>query len=149
MIRTIQALKGISCHLRIIGKINNNIIDLLKQNKIEYSNDWNLTHEQIVQEYQQADIINFPSLYEGFGMPIIEGQASGRIVITSNISPMKDVAGDGAILIDPFDDKSIKKAYLAVIKDQNLRENIIQKGFSNAKKYTIKNQYYNIYKTIQ
>ena len=85
-------------------------------------------------------------------MPIIEGQASGRIVITSNISPMKDVAGDGAILIDPFDDKSIKKAYLAVIKDQNLRENIIQKGFSNAKKYTIKtikNQYYNIYKTIQ
>ena len=152
LVRTIQALKGISCHLRIIGKLNNKIIDLLKQNKIEYSNDWNLTHEQIVQEYQQADIINFPSLYEGFGMPIIEGQASGRVVITSNISPMKDVAGDGAILIDPFDDKSIQKAYLAVIKDQNLRKNIIQKGFSNAKKYTIKtikNQYYNIYKTIQ
>lgn len=149
--RTIQALKGIPCHLRIIGTINDNIIKLLREYEIEYSNSWNLTHEQIVQEYQQADIINFPSLYEGFGMPIIEGQASGRIVITSNISPMKEIAGNGGVLVDPLDITSIHNAYQKVIEDPQLRENIIQKGFNNIQLYrinNIQNQYINIYKKI-
>lgn len=150
LVRTIQALKGISCHLRIIGKINDEITALLKQCEIEYSNSWNLTHEQIVQEYQQADIINFPSLYEGFGMPIIEGQASGRIVVTSNISPMKEIANDGAILVNPMDKNSLHEAYISIIKNKNLRESIIQKGLVNVQKYTdktIQNQYLEIYKT--
>lgn len=149
--RTIQALKGISCHLRIIGKINDNIIELLKEYKIEYSNNWNLTHEQIIKEYQQADIINFPSLYEGFGMPVIEGQASGRIVITSNISPMKEIAGEGAVLVNPLDITSIHNAYQKVIKNTEFREDIIQKGFNNIQAYTIdkiQSQYINIYKKI-
>lgn len=149
--RTIQALKGIPCHLRIIGTINDNIIKLLRECEIEYSNSWNLTHEQIVQEYQQADIINFPSLYEGFGMPIIEGQASGRIVITSNISPMKEIAGEGSILVNPLDENSIHNAYLSVIQNPTQRESIIQKGFLNVQKYSIKNiqdQYFNLYKKL-
>lgn len=149
--RTIQALKGIPCHLRIIGTINDNIIKLLREYKIEYSNSWNLTHEQIVQEYQQADIINFPSLYEGFGMPIIEGQASGRIVITSNISPMKEIAGEGSVLVNPLDENSIHNAYLSIIQNPTERESIIQKGFLNVQKYSIKNiqdQYFNLYKKL-
>ena len=78
----------------------------------------NLTHEEIVSEDRKADIINFPSLFEGFGMPIIEGQATGRIVITSNLSPMKEVAGNGAILVDPYSVNEIRNAYLSVIQNK-------------------------------
>ena len=54
--------------------------------------------------YAAADIIIFPSLYEGFGLPILEGQKAGRAVLTSNIPPMTEVAGGGACLVDPYDE---------------------------------------------
>lgn len=149
--RTIEALDGISCHLRIIGELKEQTKDLLKQHQIEYSNRMNLTHEEIVTEYKNADIINFPSLFEGFGMPIIEGQATGRIVITSNLSPMKEVAGSGAVLVNPYSVEDIKSAYTSIIADKKEREFLLKEGLSNIKKYSTKNiakQYINIYKLL-
>jgi glycosyltransferase involved in cell wall biosynthesis len=149
--RTIEALDGIDCHLRIIGELKEQTRKLLKKHQIEYSNDMNLTHDEIVTEYRKADIINFPSLFEGFGMPIIEGQATGRIVITSNLSPMKEVAGNGAILVDPYSVKDIRNAYLSVIKNENIRENLISEGLKNIENYKIKKvawQYTNLYKNL-
>lgn len=149
--RTIEALDGIDCHLRIIGEIKEQTKNLLKNQQIEYSNDMNLTHEEIVSEYRKADIINFPSLFEGFGMPIIEGQATGRIVITSNLSPMKEVAGNGAILVDPYSVKDIKNAYLSVIQNKNIRENLIHEGLKNIENYKIEKiaqQYTDLYKKL-
>lgn len=149
--RTIEALDGINCHLRIIGELKEQTKDLLKKHQIEYSNGINLTHEEIVTEYRNADIINFPSLFEGFGMPIIEGQATGRIIITSNLSPMKEVAGNGAILVDPYSVKDIKNAYLSVIQNKNIRENLIHEGLKNIENYKIKKiaqQYTDLYKKL-
>ena len=65
----------------------------------------------MIQEYKDADLISFPSTFEGFGMPIIEGQAVGRPVITSNIEPMVSVAADAAILVDPFNIESIRECF--------------------------------------
>ena len=96
--------------------------------------------------------MNFPSIYEGFGMPIIEGQTIGRVVITSDISPMKDVAGNGALLVNPFSVESIREAYLQIINDKDLRSRIIEKGKENAQKYAVEKiakQYVKIYKTIK
>ena len=135
--RTIEALNGINCHLRIIGELKEQTKNLLKKHQIEYSNDMNLTHEEIVSEYRKADIINFPSLFEGFGMPIIEGQATGRIVITSNLSPMKEVAGNGAILVDPYSVNEIRNAYLSVIQNKSIRENLLYEGIKNIENYTV------------
>lgn len=149
--RTIEAIEGINCHLRIIGELKEQTQNLLKEHQIEYSNSMNLTHEEIVTEYRNADIINFPSLFEGFGMPIIEGQATGRIVITSNLSPMKEVAGCGAILVDPYSVKDIRNAYLSVIQNQEIRENLIREGLKNIENYKIKKvtqQYINLYKKL-
>src|SRR5690606_26142965 len=92
--RTITALQGIPCHLRILGKVNNEILSQLVQAKIEYSNVYNLTDNEVRQEYVACDIVSFPSMYEGFGMPIIEGQAIGRVVLTSRIEPLIEVSGD-------------------------------------------------------
>lgn len=149
--RTIEALDGINCHLRIIGKLKEQTKELLKKHSIEYSNDVNLTHEEIVNEYQNADIINFPSLFEGFGMPIIEGQATGRIVITSNISPMKEVAGKGAILVDPYSVEDLRNAYLSVIQNKDLRENILNEELKNVENFRvdkIARLYENLYKEL-
>jgi glycosyltransferase involved in cell wall biosynthesis len=149
--RTIEALDGIDCHLRIIGELKEQTKNLLTEYKIDYSNVMNLTHEEIVTEYRKADIINFPSLFEGFGMPIIEGQATGRIVITSNLSPMKDVAGNGAILVDPYSVQDIKNAYLSVIQNKSIRENLIHEGLRNIENYKIgkvAQQYTELYKKL-
>ena len=149
--RSIIALKDVKCKLRIVGKVSESDIVLLQNNKIEYSVVSNLSNDEILQEYRNADIINFPSYYEGFGMPIIEGQATGRLVVTSNIEPMASVAGGGAILCNPYDIESIRCAYLKAIQDSNYREGIIKKGMVNVKKYRvgdITEKYYNLYKSL-
>lgn len=149
--RTIEAIKGIKCKMVIVGKISDEIRTKLQINNIQYVNKMNLSDEEILQEYIDADIVNFPSCHEGFGMPIIESQAIGRVVITSDMEPMKSVAGKGAVLCNPFDVSSIRKAYLDVIQNSELRYNLINEGFENVKKYrvqTICNQYFNLYNTL-
>lgn len=145
---TIIALKDIKCHLRIIGILDSNTIALLYLYKIDYSVASDLTDEAIIKEYQNCDIVNFPSLYEGFGMPIIEGQAIGRLVITSNLSPMKEIAGDGAVLVNPFDPESIRRGY----NDGMLNSlRYIKAGLTNVKRFSIEQittDYFKLYKEI-
>ncbi len=88
-------------------------------------------------EYEQADIIAFPSIYEGMGIPIMEGQACGKIVITTNAMPMSWVAGDGAVLLNnPLDVNEYRKALERVINDDEYRNSVISKGIKNAKRFT-------------
>lgn len=92
--------------------------------------------------------MNFPSLYEGFGMPILEGQTIGRVVITSDISPMKDIAKDTAILVNPTDVNSIRNGYKRAIE---LHKLYVERGYKNIKRFsveTIVNEYKKIYELI-
>lgn len=149
--RSIMALKDIKCKMRIVGRVDKSDIDLLNINNINYSIVSNLSDDEILQEYQNADIINFPSYYEGFGMPIIEGQATGRLVITSDLEPMKTVAGNGAILCNPYDVGSIRGAYLKAINDSNYREDIIKAGMENVENYRLEyitEKYVSLYKSL-
>lgn len=150
--RTILALKDIACHLRIIGHIDSETIRLLHENNIDYSNSFDLNESQLIQEYQEADIINFPSLFEGFGMPIIEGQTVGRVVVTSNLSPMKEVAGNGAFLVNPLSVDEIRKAYSTIIASEDLRDLLIRRGVENSSYYAaskIAREYMQIYQFLQ
>ena len=145
---TILALKGLKCFLRIVGVLSSEDIKLLHDNEIEYFSRSNISDEELLEEYRSCDIVNFPSLYEGFGMPIIEGQATGRVVVTSNISPMKDVAGGASVLVDPHDVLSIRKGYLEAI---NKGDKYIEKGLKNVKRFTvpfITSQYFNLIKEL-
>ena len=149
--RTIYALSPINCHLRIIGKIDKDIKDLLLENNIDYSNVSDLSNHDIIKEYIQCDFVNFPSTNEGFGMPIIEGQAIGRVIITSNISPMMEVAGNGAYFVNPYDILSIRNAYQKLLGDNNLCQNLINNGRKNIIRYKVERiaeDYLNIYKSI-
>ncbi|HTB16181.1 MAG TPA: glycosyltransferase family 1 protein [Bryobacteraceae bacterium] len=83
--------------------------------------------------YSQASIFAFPSLDEGFGMPILEAMAHGVPVLTSNRSAMPEVAGDAALLVDP---NNIDDALLRLATDQPLRENLIRLGLERIKQFT-------------
>lgn len=150
--RTIIALKDISCHLRIIGELDNETIDMLKGYKINYSNKKDLTDDEIRQEYIHCDIVNFPSIYEGFGMPIIEGQKTGRVVITSQLEPMIEISGNAVEYVNPYDINSIRDAYLNVINHPNHREELIRKGLINVERFDVRRiakQYMDIYNELR
>jgi glycosyltransferase involved in cell wall biosynthesis len=95
--------------------------------------------------YNLADIFLFPSLYEGFGLPILEAQACGCSVITSNISSMPEVANnENAILVDPYNEKEISQAILKITQNKNFKEKIIGKGQENVANFSWKKTASNI-----
>ncbi len=83
----------------------------------------------MLEAYHRADIVSLVSTYEGFGMPIIEGQAIGRAVIAGNVASMPEIAGDGACLVDPYDVPAIRTGILRIINDPEYRESLIARGF--------------------
>lgn len=144
----LSAIKGFNYKLRIIAPKKDFRSSIFKNSGINYSLASDLSDAEILEEYEKCDIVSLPSLYEGFGMPIIEGQAIGRAVVTSNISPMKEVAGDGAVLVDPTDVESIRNGYLEAI---NNSQKYIQRGLENVKRFDISKiveQYLDLYHNI-
>lgn len=83
-----------------------------------------------------ADILLLPSFAEGFGLPILEAQICGTPVITSNISSMPEVAGKGALMVDPYSVEDIYRAINKINNNQEIKKNLIGDGFKNVKKFT-------------
>jgi glycosyltransferase involved in cell wall biosynthesis len=149
--RLASAIIGLHCRLRIIGPLQPDMVTILNRHNIQFSNVSGLTEAELLSEYINADIVTFCSTYEGFGLPIIEGQAVGRIVITSNASSMPEVAGEGACLVNPNDVQSIRSAIIKVINDDDYRENTIQKGLLNVGRFSIEviaKKYLSLYQRV-
>lgn len=133
--RVAEALRGISCHLQILGNLTPEQQAVLANNDVAFSTRSNISETELSLLYAQSDIILFVSTFEGFGLPILEAQKAGRVVITSNTEPMKTVAGKGAILADPYSTASIREAVMLAVTDQTMREASIAQGYVNLKKY--------------
>ncbi|PWT74357.1 MAG: hypothetical protein C5B59_11395 [Bacteroidetes bacterium] len=149
--RVAVALEGLSCHLSIIGKLSQDQKELLQQRKIEYTNRFQITETELINEYKACDLVLFATTFEGFGLPVIEAQSIGRALITSNLSPMKEVAGKGACLVDPYQISGIREGVNKVIEDDAFRDQIIRDGRENVKRYNperVAAQYLSLYNQI-
>ena len=101
--------------------------------------------------YQQALAMIYPSLYEGFGLPVLEALCSGLPVITSNSSCLPETGGDAALYVDPMDAQALAEAMFSVANQPALREEMIRKGYEHAKQFTPENcaaSVMNVYKSI-
>jgi glycosyltransferase involved in cell wall biosynthesis len=149
--RHAQALSGLPCQLHVIGKLTDQQIDKLKQAKLDFTVSYNLSDAEMQAAYEAADMLLFCSTLEGFGMPIIEAQTVGRVVVTSTISSMPDVAGDGACFADPFSISDIRRAIDRVLSDDSYRNVLINNGLENIKRFnpkTVAQQYAALYEKI-
>jgi glycosyltransferase involved in cell wall biosynthesis len=86
--------------------------------------------------YSSADLFVFPSLYEGFGMPVLEAMACGAPVVTSNSTALAEVAGDAAVLANPQDARALGEAMVRVLEDEPLRAALKVRGFARAKQFS-------------
>ena len=138
LLRLAEALSGLECHVDIVGPLTDSQVDALRIHGIQHTNHLNLTDEELLERYQQADIVSFVSTLEGFGMPIVEAQSVERVCVTSNCSSMPEIAGQGACFVDPFDVSSIRAGFKRVIADSTYRQSLITQGRINKLRFDTK-----------
>lgn len=123
---------GLPEHVRLVftgvasGGIVNEIERLQAHHRVHFTG--RLSEESLAALYRGAQLLLFPSFYEGFGLPIVEAFASGTPVICSNVTSMPEIAGEAALLIDPYSDESIAAAARELYYSEHLRDVLKQKG---------------------
>lgn len=92
--------------------------------------------DDLVCLYSLAQIFVYPSVYEGFGLPVLEAMACGTPVVASNASSIPEVAGDAALLIDPLDEEAIAQAISAVLSSREFSQSLTERGKARAQQFT-------------
>jgi glycosyltransferase involved in cell wall biosynthesis len=95
-----------------------------------------ISDEELAILYNSAVVFVYPSFYEGFGLPNIEAMACGCPVITSDIPVMKEICGDAACYVNPYEIESIKDGIIKVLEDKDFRNELVQKGFRRIKNFS-------------
>lgn len=149
--RLIRAVKKIHVPLVMAGKA-------IGQNNFDRKNPWNhnllevcsliennsnfirlgfVPLEDLVYLYNEATVFAMPSLYEGFGLPVLEAMSCGCPVVTARTGSLPEIAGDAVFYVDPQDEKSIALGIEKVLKDKNLQLNLSAWGIKQAEKFSI------------
>ena len=117
----------------VIGGDRKKIIHLSRKYKVNnilsYSN---LSHEQVAYYYNASDLMIYPSLYEGFGMPTLEAMSSGLPIVSSNASSLKEIVGFGGVLVDPLDVESYVDKSVSILNDQEESSRISTLGLKRS-----------------
>ncbi len=149
--RTFEALKGLLCKVVVIGKLSTLQKEALKINNILYENKIGLTDKEIYNEYVNCDIVSFVSLFEGFGMIVIEANKVGRPVICSDIPVLREVAGTSALFVNPYSVKEIRKGFVKLMTEERYVNDLIKNGQNNVERFDpeiIRKHWINLYNSL-
>lgn len=150
-LRVAEALKSIPCEWLIIGAVSAEQERSFRAFGLTYRVLGPLNAAAVNEAYRSCDLLVFASTYEGFGLPILEANAVGRPVVTSNLLSMPEVAGDAACLVDPYDPQSIRAGVLRVINEPEYRAELVSNGFRNTTRFSaakVAGQYAEIYREL-
>jgi glycosyltransferase involved in cell wall biosynthesis len=86
--------------------------------------------------YEAAAALVFPSIYEGFGMPVVEAMSMGCPVVCSNAASRPEIAGDAALLVDPHDDEGLADALSRVLTDSDVRRDLTLRGVARSRLFS-------------
>lgn len=145
------ALMGSGTSLRVVGRLTSEQCDMLAGHGIRYSALSDLDEAGVALQYRDADLLTFVSTYEGFGLPILEAQATGRPVVTSTVASMPEVAGGAALLVDPWEPDAIREAIEQILANPSEYERLVAAGFQNVKRYSpqaVAEQYAAVYEAV-
>jgi glycosyltransferase involved in cell wall biosynthesis len=149
--RTAEALAGLSCEVELIGKPSAAQAAAFAGHGVALRPLGNVDNAGVLAAYRRCDLLLFASTHEGFGLPILEAQATGRPVVTGNCSSMAEVAGGSACLVDPFSPASIRAGVEKVIRDDAYRATLLRRGAENIRRFQpaqIAENYAAIYREI-
>ncbi len=131
----IKAVDGFPCEIKVVGLLAPENRAEMERRGIAYTNEFNVSDERLAAIYHECDILFFASRHEGFGLPILEAQATGIPCITSTCYSMPRVAGGGALLVDPDSPAQIRAAIERLCADPALRAELVRKGHENLRRY--------------
>jgi glycosyltransferase involved in cell wall biosynthesis len=110
-----------------------------------------VSQSELIDLYQNAKLFVYPSLHEGFGLPVIEAMASGCPVVTSNLSSLPEISGDAAVLVDPYSVNDIAQSMLKIMEDEFFAASLAKKGLKQVQNFTWSNcaqETIKIYQTV-
>jgi len=133
--------QGVSHKLIIVGKRGwkyKEIFDIIRELHLESDVIFTgyVRENDLPALYSAADVFVYPSIYEGFGLPLLEAMACGTPVITSNASSLPEVVNDAAVTVNPYDTDSLTNAIYAILSNNDLRSDLVRKGYKRAASYS-------------
>lgn len=147
LLNVLKAINGLKVKIIIIGKLNHEQEELLSSYTIDYKNVFDISTPELVKYYQTCDLLTFPSSYEGFGMPIIEANASQIPIIAGDIDVLHEVGNNAAYYVNGENVDSIRNGIKTIMENKKLRQILIDNGIENCKRFS-EIEFYSQYKKI-
>lgn len=147
----IRALAGLNCDLEIVGLPEARFSKLARELSVPIRWHASVTDRELLDLYAAATLVTFASSYEGFGLPILEAQAVGRPVITSRCCSLPEVAGDGALFVEPRNVFELRSAIQRLLGDPALVLELVERGRRNVQRFSrerIVAQYFALYESL-
>ena len=141
LIEAFAKLQNADCRLQIVGKrgwLSDSIFARVRELKLESRVQFldYVPVSDMPALISGARMLAFPSLHEGFGLPVLEAQACGTPVLTSMTSSLPEAAGDAALMVDPLDVDAIAGTMQRLLGDESLRAHLVARGFDNIKRFS-------------